>query len=445
MISTLAHAETLLVNEFVPETSATPSATRNPWAWIPTLYFAEGVPNAIVTTISIVIYKALGVSNAWIGVYTGFFYLPWVLKPLWSPVVDLLKTRRVWIWRMQAVLGLAFAAMALALPGAHFVAISIVLFWFIAFSSATHDIAADGFYILALSEGQQSFFVGVRNTLYRVATLFVKGPFIFVAAEIKDRTGSETRAWAIAFAGMAALYGLMGAYHAYILPRPATDKPGESGSLERFFSQFLQTFGAFFQKPKIVILLLFLVFYRFGESQLVPMVQPFLLDPHSAGGLALTEKELSLVYGTVGVIALMIGGIVGGVLVSRNGLRAWIWPMVLVMHLPDAVFIYLSHAQPRNLSVIGSCVALEQFGYGFGFTAYMLYMIYIARGRHATAHYAICTGFMALGLMVPELWSGQLQEWLGYRNFFIWVMLATIPGFIVTALIPLDREFGKKA
>jgi PAT family beta-lactamase induction signal transducer AmpG len=441
----LAPAETLLLNELVPEASATSSAKRNPWAWIPTLYFAEGLPNAIVTAISVVVYKALGVSNTRIGVYTGLFYLPWVLKPLWSPLVDILKTRRVWIWRMQCVLGLAFAGVAVALPSAHFVPLSIVLFWLIALSSATHDMAADGFYILALSEGEQSFFVGVRNTLYRLANLFVKGPLIFIAAEIKEHTGNEASAWTVVFAGMAALFGCVGAYHAFILPRPAADRPGEAGSLSRFFEEFLRTFVAFFEKPKIGVLLLFLVFYRFGEAQLLPMVQPFLIDSRAVGGLALGEKGLSLVYGTVGVIALMAGGIVGGILASRDGLRAWIWPMVIVMHLPDAVFIYLSHAQPTNLALISGCVALEQFGYGFGFTAYMLYMIYIARGRHATAHYAICTGFMALGLMLPGLWSGWLQQHLGYPHFFIWVMVATIPGFLVTALIPLDAEFGKKA
>ena len=435
----------MLLNPIVPEPSPRPSTTtRNPWPWIPTLYFAEGLPNAVVTTISIVLYKALGVSNTRIAVYTGFFYLPWVLKPLWSPVVDILKTRRLWIWRMQCVLGLAFAGLAAALPSANFILLSIPLFWIIAFSSATHDIAADGFYILALPEDEQAFFVGVRSTIYRLANLFVKGPFIFIAAEIKDHLGSETRAWALAFAGMAALFGCLGAYHGFILPRPANDRPGESGSLSRFFHEFFETFATFFQKPKIAILLLFLLFYRFGEAQLLPMAQSFLLDPTAVGGLNLTEKQFSLIYGTVGSIALMAGGIVGGILVSRYGLGAWIWPMVLIMHLPDAVFIYLSYARPDNLSLINGCVALEQFGYGFGFTAYMLYMIYIARGQHSTAHYAICTGFMALGLMLPGMWSGELQKFLGYQHFFIWVLLATIPGFIVTALIPLDAEFGRK-
>jgi MFS transporter, PAT family, beta-lactamase induction signal transducer AmpG len=435
----------LLLNQIVPEASASPSATRNSWSWIPTLYFAEGLPNAIVTTISIVLYKALGVSNTLIGVYTGFFYLPWVLKPLWSPVVDILKTRRLWIWRMQCVLGLAFAAVALALPSANFVLLSIPLFWIIAFSSATHDIAADGFYILALPEDEQAFFVGLRSTLYRLANLFVKGPFIFIAAEIKEHTGSETHAWVLVFAGMAALFGCLGAYHGFILPRPPKDKPGEAGSLKRFFDEFFRTFGTFFQKSKIVVILAFLLLYRFGEAQLLPIAQLFLLRARNEGGLGLSERQFSIAYGAVGTIALSAGGIIGGILVSRHGLRAWIWPMLLVMHLPDAVFIYLSYARPENLHLISGCIALEQFGYGFGFTAYMLYMIYIARGEHATAHYAICTGFMALGLMLPGMWSGGLQHVLGYQHFFIWVVLATIPGFVVTALIPLDAKFGKKS
>jgi PAT family beta-lactamase induction signal transducer AmpG len=443
----LAHRKSLLLNQIVPEVpeaSARPSATRNPWPWIPTLYFAEGLPNAIVTTISLVVYKALGVSDERITVYTGLFYLPWVLKPLWSPVVDILKTRRLWIWRMQCVLGLAFAGIAVALPSANFILLSIPLFLLIAFSSATHDIAADGFYILALPEDEQAFFVGVRSTIYRLANLFVQGPFIFIAAEIKEHTGSETHAWTLAFAGMAAFFGCLGAYHGFILPRPAKDKPGEAGSLKRFFAEFFRTFGAFFQKSKIVILLAFLLLYRFGEAQLLPIAKLFLLRARNEGGLGLTEQQFSIAYGTVGTIALSAGGIIGGILVWRHGLRAWIWPMLLVMHLPDAVFIYLSYARPENLHLISGCIAFEQFGYGFGFTAYMLYMIYIARGQHSTAHYAICTGFMALGLMLPGMWSGELQKFLGYQHFFIWVMLATIPGFIVTALIPLNREFGRK-
>jgi PAT family beta-lactamase induction signal transducer AmpG len=435
----------LLLNQTVPQPDASRSSPRNPWAWVPSLYFVEGLPNAIVVTVSVVLYKALGISNARIAFYTGLFYLPWVIKPLWSPVVDLLKTRRRWIWGMQLLMAAALAGIALALPTPAFFPLSLVFFWLLALGSATHDIAADGFYMLALTEDRQSFFVGVRNTLYRCAMLFVKGPFIILAGEIGERTGNLTLAWMVVFAAMACLLGGSGAYHGFILPRPAPDRPGDVHSLPVFWKEFGATFGAFFRRPKIGVLLLFLLLYRFGEAQLLPMVQPFLLDPRSAGGLGLSQTQFGLVYGTGGVIALMLGGIVGGVLVSRHGLRAWLWPMVIIMHVPDAVFIYLSCAQPENLWLIGSGVALEQFGYGFGFTAYMLYLIHIARGEHATAHYAIGTGFMALGLMLPGMWSGWLQERLGYPHFFIWVLLATIPGFIMTALIPLEREFGRKA
>ena len=411
---------------------------------MPTLYLAEGLPNALVVTVSVILYKSFGVSNARIAFYTGWLYLPWVIKPLWSPVVDLLQTRRLWIWGMQFFIGAALAGIALTLPTPRFFQLSLALFWLLAFNSATHDIAADGFYLLALAEREQSFFVGIRNTCFRLATICSQGGLLILVGRIQDRTGNLVLAWTAGFAFMAGVFLCLGFYHRHMLPRPAADRPGSMGSLGRFFEEFFATFGAFFRKPKIGVLLLFLLFYRFGEAQLLKMVPPFLLDARRDGGLGLTTEQVGLWYGTIGISALLLGGIVGGVLVSRNGLRAWLWPMVIIMHVPDAVFIYLAWAQPENLAMIGTCLALEQFGYGFGFTAYMLYMIYIARGEHRTAHYAICTGFMALGLMVPGMWSGWLQESIGYQHFFSWVLLATIPGFIMTALIPLDKEFGKR-
>lgn len=440
----LAPAETLLLNELVPEAVAKPSATRNPWAWIPTLYFTQGAPYALVMAVSIALYKDFGISNKDIAFFTSWLGLPWVLKPLWSPVVGILKTRRLWIWSMQLVFGAAFAAVAFILPAEHFLRWSLVFFFLAAFSSATHDIAADGFYMLANSEGEQAFFSGVRNTFYRLATICAQGLLLLLAGKIQKHSGSVVLGWHLAFAVAALIIILLAVYHLLILPKPLNDLPGDASSIGKFFDEFFGTFGSFFQKPKVGVMILFLLFYRFGESQLVKMVQPFLRDPVEKGGLGLFTDDLGLVYGTFGVAALLLGGITGGVLVSRRGLRACLWPMVFVMHLPDAVFIYLSQAQPHSLATISGCVALEQFGYGFGFSAYMLYMIYMARGRHSTAHYAICTGFMALGAMLPGMLSGYLQEMLGYKTFFLWVMLATIPGFIVTALIPLDSEFGKK-
>jgi MFS transporter, PAT family, beta-lactamase induction signal transducer AmpG len=421
------------------------AAGRSPWAWVPTLYLAEGFPYVLVTGVSVALYKDLGATNQAIAFYTSWLGLPWVLKPLWSPVVDLLKTRRAWIWVMQLVMGAGFAAVGLALPGPDFLRWTVALFFLIAFSSATHDIAADGFYLLANSEAQQSFFSGVRNTFFRVAVICGQGLLLVLAGRLEKQGTDTARAWQAAFGLAAAVILLLSAYHFFILPRPAEDRAGREGTAGKFFEDFFSTFAAFFQKPKIGVMILFLLFYRFGEAQLVKMVQPFLLDPRAKGGLGLATDELGLVYGTAGIIALLAGGIIGGVLVSRHGLKRWLWPMVIVMHVPDAVYIYLSQAQPRSLEIIASCVALEQFGYGFGFTAYMMYMIYMARGKHQTAHYAICTGFMALGLMLPGMASGWVADKIGYPHFFMWVMLATVPGFLVAAIVPLEKEFGKRA
>jgi len=229
-----------------------------------------------------------------------------------------------------------------------------------------------------------------------------------------------------------------------MLPSPVKDSAGTPSNLIDFLNKFFKTFGAFFGKNRIGVLLMFLLFFRFAEAQLVKLVTPFLLDGREVGGLGLTTGQVGFVYGTVGIIALTCGGLLGGMLASRHGLKFWLWPMVLIMHLPDAVFVYLAYAQPDSFALINLCVAIEQFGYGFGFTAYMLYMIYIARGQHETAHYAICTGFMALGMMLPGMFSGWLQEIIGYQHFFVWVMLATIPGFLVVFFVPLNPEFGRK-
>jgi MFS transporter, PAT family, beta-lactamase induction signal transducer AmpG len=420
------------------------NVSRNPWAWIPTLYVAEGLPYALAMSVSVVLYKNLGVSNAAIAFYTGWLYLPWVIKPLWSPFVDILKTRRQWIWAMQLIFGTLLAAIALTITAPHFFQFTLAFFFLLAFSSATHDIAADGFYMLATTEHEQSFFSGIRNTAYRIATILVQGELVIIAGKIHERTGNFSFAWSIAFALVAGIIFCMAAYHFLVLPRPETDRAKFFDSSESFLAEFFKTFVAFFQKPKIIALLLFLLLYRLGEAQLVKMVQPFLLDPRSQGGLGLEDGQVGLIYGTIGVGALMSGGLLGGFFVARRGLKFWLWPMLLAIHLPDAVFVWLAFTQPKNLLAIGAGVAIEQFGYGFGFTAFMLYMIYIARGGHRTAHYAICTGFMAAGMMLPGMWSGWLQEKIGYANFFVWVILATIPSFLVAVKIPLDAEFGKR-
>ncbi len=621
------------------------AASRNPWMWVPSLYLAQGLPFAVVNSVSVIMYKSLGVSNADIAFYTAWLYLPWVIKPLWSPVVDILRTRRWWIWTMQLLMGAGFAAVGLTLPLPIFFKASLALFYLVAFSSATHDIAADGYYLLATTEREQAFFVGIRSTFFRISMIFGQGLLVILAGLIQSNTGlpkqqitveaklgvalvqsfdpsqfkmaaaqenelrvvvepaeiqltpqprtkseitglvsmvksnntengfyrikqrtpegppsifsrvmtgignaitapfrwfasvlepwlrerfgrdaiksdvagnigmvslqlsqppgkeivitptfasgdksvflaegsrlvfddtnwnkpafvviqldpklrTETNAvfeirsgniplsWTVTFFVLTGLFLLFGLWHRFILPHPVSDKPGDAHNIPAFIKEFFKTFGSFFRKPKIVALLLFLLLYRFGEAQLVKMVTPFLLDAREVGGLGLTTGQVGWVYGTIGIIALTCGGILGGMVAARHGLKAWLWAMVLIIHLPDAAFIYLAYAQPDNLALISTAIAVEQFGYGFGFTAYMLYMIYIARGKHSTAHYALCTGFMALGMMLPGMWSGWLQEIIGYQHFFLWVILATIPSFLVVLLIPLDREFGKKA
>jgi PAT family beta-lactamase induction signal transducer AmpG len=415
---------------------------RNPWAWVPTLYLAEGLPFALALSVSLVLYKNLGVSNVEITFLTGWLYLPWTIKPLWSPVVDLLKTRRWWIWTMQLLVGATLAGLAFAIPAAHFLQITLACFWLLAFASATHDVAADGFYLLALPEREQSLFSGVRSTFYRVAGILAKGQLVILAGILAARTNSFPHAWSVVFGIVAGIVVLLAVYHRWILPWPANDRPVVRSG-RNFSGEFLKTMAVFFQKPGIGISLLFLLIYRFGEAQLMPMTQLFFLDARAAGGLGLTNAQVGFIYSNVGIIALIGGGLLGGLVISRNGLKFWLWPMLLAIHLPDAVFIWLAAAQPANLMAIGAGVAFEQFGYGFGFAFYMLYMIYISRGAHATAHYALCTGFMALGMMVPGLWSGWLQAHTGYKLFFIWVVLATIPSFIIAAKIPLAAEFGK--
>jgi PAT family beta-lactamase induction signal transducer AmpG len=422
-----------------------PERRASPWWWVPSLYLAEGLPYVVVQTVSIVMYKGFGVSNTDIALLTSWLYLPWIVKPLWSPFVDILGTRRAWIWGAQLLLGGALAGVALVIPAPHFLQWTLVFFWLMAFNSATHDIAADGFYLLATSEHEQSLFVGVRTMFYRIATLAGQGGIVILAGQLAQKSGDLHHAWSVAMFMLAALFVLFGLWHRFVLPRPVTDRPGDVHQIPDLVRAFLSTFGTFFQRARIVPILLFLLLYRFGEAQLVKMVAPFLLDPRARGGLALSTTEVGYIYGTVGVIALTVGGVLGGWVVARGGLKAWLWPMLLAIHLPDAVFIYLATVQPVSRALIQVCVAVEQFGYGFGFTAYVMYMIHVARGKHATAHYAICTGFMALGMMIPGLWSGWLQDHIGYRNFFSWVIVATIPSFLVAAFLPLEAGFGKQA
>ena len=614
-----------------------PKKNVSPWAWIPSLYLAEGLPYVAVMTVSVIMYKRMGISNTDIALYTSWLYLPWVIKPFWSPFVDLLKTKRWWIVSMQMLIGAGFAGIAFTIPLPLFFQSTLAFFWLLAFSSATHDIAADGFYMLALDTNRQAMYVGIRSTFYRIATIVGQGVLIILAgflestsgaeplkiqveaspeytqntlfipsapdisgqtgditfitdkkvlpigtqkinkdtleafideiaglneengfilkekerkelkassasgfwsehistplgrwiknnfgekkeiagtggvgnigviavhlskkpnkgkdmvlntslntgdksisliygerlifnednwdkpaymifqvdskltgstkAEYKGLSGNIPFAWSITFFVLAGLFILFGLYHKVKLPKPDSDKLQTHITTQSILTEFFATFRSFFAKPQAVAAIFFMLTFRFSEAQLLKLINPFLLDPKDVGGLGLTTGEIGLVYGTVGIIGLMLGGIIGGIAAAKGGLRKWLWPMTLSMILTCLTFLYLSFVQTNNLWIINSCVFLEQFGYGFGFTAYMLYLIYYSEGTHKTAHYAICTGFMALGMMLPGMFAGWLQEHLGYNHFFIWVMICSIIPVIAVSLLKVDPEYGKK-
>ncbi|HIA84559.1 MAG TPA: MFS transporter [Candidatus Marinimicrobia bacterium] len=414
------------------------------WAWVPSLYYAEGLPYAFVMIVSVVMYKNMGFSNTDIALYTSWLYLPWVIKPLWSPIVDILRTKRFWIVAMQLLIGAGLAGVALSIPASNAFRYTLVFFWLMAFSSATHDIAVDGFYMLGLSSHDQAWFIGIRNSFYRFAILTGQGLLVILAGQLEDWTGETTTAWSMIFGMLAVLFIGFSFYHKWKLPYPNSDKSHLDPNFEEAIQNFFQVFLSYFKKPQIILVIIFILLYRFGEAQLVKIAPLFMLDAIETGGLGLSTSQYGFIYGTLGMIMLTLGGITGGFFAARHGLKSWIIWMALAMKLPDLVYVYMAYAQPDNYYLISTFVAIEQFGYGFGFTAYLLFMMMISEGEHKTAHYAICTGFMALGMMLPGMFSGALQESIGYQHFFNWVMVATIPGLIMIKFIKIDPQFGIK-
>lgn len=420
------------------------TSSRRPWWWVPTLYFAEGLPYMAVMTISTVMYKCLGIGNTELAFYTAWLYLPWVIKPFWSPFVDIIRTKRWWVLTMQWAIAVAMAAVAFALPASGFFQATLALFWLMAFASSTHDIAADGFYMLALTQHQQSLFVGIRSLFYRISMIIGQGVLVVVAANVSEAWAQPKAGWIVVFGILAAFFALVASYHSFALPRPGADAMRSPRSASDTLREFVETFVSFFRKPEAGIAILFMLLYRLPEAQLVKMITPFMLDPVENGGLGLSADQVGIVYGTVGVIGLMLGGIVGGLVAARNGLRHWLHPMAWSMSLTCLTFVYLAYIQPSAIWEVYVCVFVEQFGYGFGFTAYMLYLIYFSNGRFKTAHYSICTGFMALGMMLPGMAAGWIADTFSYRTFFVWTMVCCIATIGVCYLIHVDREFGKK-
>jgi PAT family beta-lactamase induction signal transducer AmpG len=454
------------------EASEKPARSRlADWAWIPTLYFTSGLPYVSVATLSVVMYKNLGVSNEVVSRVTSDVLWPWVLKPLWSPLIELIGTQRRWVVAMQAVMAVAMFAAAWFVPTDSFLIGTLVCFWLIAIGSATHDIAADGFYMASMPNPRdQAWWVGIRNSFYRVSTIVGSGGLVFLVGELasgfkysrdfarttygagaeqslagwlgefaREDAFSAAEAWNVVLSGVGVFLAAVAVYHAFALPRPARLTP-KAKNVADAIATFQATFVTFFQKPGIGLALAYLLLYRISEAPLAKLKQPFLLDPREEGGLGLSNQQLGLLDGTIGVALLLVGGILGGMVVAKWGLRRWLVPMALAINLPNGLYVLLAFQQPESLFTIGAVVGFEQLMYGFGFAGYMLYMLQLARGEHQTAHYALCTGFMALGMMIPGRFAGKIQEMLGYEQFFVLVFALAIPSILITFFAPLREE-----
>ena len=443
---------------------------RNPWLWVPTLYFAEGIPYFIVNTISVLMFTNLGVPNDQNARFTSLLYLPWMLKCLWGPFVDIVKTKRWWILTMQILMSAAFILLAVTMPRPDAATIAdkstsislfyttLIIFLVTAFASATHDIAADGFYMLALPQNQQSAFVGIRSTFYRISSVFGQGVLVAIAGWLEKKVDIPA-VWMWTMIITAVIFGIVTLYHTFSIPRSKNDKPNiqydENGKAKGIWSDFARSFVTFFKKPLVWLGIAFMLLYRLPEAFLIKMIMPFLKDARvetfadgviKGGGLELPTETIGLAYGTIGVVALLAGGILGGIYASKVGLKKSLWPMAACMILPCLTFCYLAIFQPTNIIAIIIAIAIEQFGYGFGFTAYMLFMMYLSEGDFKTSHYALCTAFMAASMMIPGFFAGDLQMAVGYKAFFWIVVACGIATMVVTFLAKrkVDANYGKK-
>lgn len=446
-----------------------PFKTANPWFWVPTLYFAEGVPYFLVNNISVMMFAKMGVPNDQLAFFTTLLYFPWFLKGIWSPIVDVVKTKRWWIVSMQILLTALCVLLTISLPSPDAAVIAtkntsvsifwltLVLFIIAAFASATHDIAADGYYMLAHSTSSQAKFIGIRSTFYRIASVFGQGVLVFIAGRVEKSTGDIPFSWQVTLGVTAVVLFLITLYHIFALPKSENDKPRVSAEVggNSQVKELGQSFATFFTKKGVLLAILFMLLYRLPEGFLIKLCQPFLVDATDeivrdgkiiGGGLGLDTDMVGLLYGTIGVIFLLLGGIIGGIYISKRGLKRSLWLMAACMTLPCFTFVYLSTALPSNPWIVGTAISIEQFGYGFGFTAYMLYMMFFSEGEFKTSHYAICTAFMALSMMLPGFIAGSIEMALGYKGFFWLVMACCIATVIITyfARKRVPEDYGKK-
>ena len=433
---------------------------RNPWTWVPTLYFAQGIPYFLVNNISVMMFAKMGVPNGDMAFFTSLLYLPWMIKPFWSPFVDVMKTKRWWTVTMQVIMSIAFLLLVLTLPTPSveqitsgttpmsMFMVTLILFIITAFASATHDIAADGFYLLGLGSGTQAEFVGIRSTFYRLSNIFGQGVLVAIAGWVELEYNDIPLSWNVTLIVATVIFALVTVYHLFIIPKPDADRPTIEGKATAgaIFAEFGRSFKTYFMKKGVWLAIIFMLCYRLPEAFLLKLCMPFLVASQEAGGLGMSTANVGIAYGTIGTIFLTVGGILGGIFASRLGLKKSLWVMAACMTLPCITFVYLAVAQPTNLAIIATAISIEQFGYGFGFTAYMLYMMYFSDGEFKTSHYAICTAFMAASMLIPGMFAGYIQEAIGYVNFFWMVMACCAATLVVTFFVDrkIDPTYGKK-
>lgn len=416
---------------------------KSPWMWVPSLAFADGLPLVAVMSISVIFYKQLGLSNSAITFYTSWMYLPWILKPVWSPFIDLVKTKRWWALVTEMLLGAAFGGVAFTIPTSFWLQGTLFFFWVIAFTGASHCVAADGFYMLGLNGHQQAWFMGIRSLADRLASIFGQGVLVMIAGNLQVVfRGSISYSWSLTFYGVAGVFIALCLWHSYAMPRAEADVKRPWVSTRSVWLGFLLAFRTFFRKRGIVAALAFILLFRLPEALLSKVTSLFLIDAGHNGGLGLSPQEYGLVQGTVGVIGVSLGSILGGIVVSHRGLRRCLWPMVAAYALPGVVYVYLSYALPSSFPIVNLCVFAEQFGYGFGLTAYMLFLIYLNQGEFRTSHYSISSAMALLSLMLPGLAAGTMQEMFGYRHFFVIALFTFAATFVVASMVHIDEDFG---
>ncbi len=414
------------------------SVRHSPIAWVPTVYFAMGLPFVALSMVSVLMFSDLEISNTQIAFWTSLIMLPWTLKPLWSPFLEMFRTKKYFVVLTQLVTGIAFALVALSLPLPGFFGYAIAFMGVIALSGATHDIAGDGIYLTELNAVQQAKYIGWQGAFYNLAKILTNGGLVFLAGVLKTTIGI-TQAWMTIMLMCAAIMILIGLYHIRILPAGGAAS-GEIRNVRDAMHSLWEVIVSFFRKKHIAHAICFIILYRFAEGYAMKIVPLFLKASLTEGGLGLSTQQIGLVYGTFGAAAFVIGSILGGYYISHRGLKRSLVLLCCTFNIPFAIYLLLAIWQPADLWLIGTAIVCEYFGYGFGFVGLTLFMMQqVAPGRHKMAHYAFASGIMNLGVMIPGMMSGWLSDWLGYRNFFIWVVIATIPAFIATLTVPFTQ------